>query len=271
MIYTITNCYAGNLQIKFDKKPVQGVIDYLKEQKMRWNWTLGVWFGAGDERAITLKLNALTREDADSKQELAIGGVVGDGYLGGGEWTGANFEASNHYLSYGEINKAVKKAFTQRHPEVPVKVSGQSYSGGQSSTFHMFLTTDQIFAGFDTFKKHYRPFWYEYRDLDEKLISVRDTDATQEIREKAARYQYNILLKAYSHSVGNIEEYLTDYASDLYKHAKKLYNSFIHDESNSNVDYFDRNLYDRYEICNIDNADTASKWHMAPPKASKKK
>jgi len=57
MIYTITNNYAGSLQIKFDKKPVQAVIDYLKEQKMRWNWSLGVWFGAGDERAITSNTN----------------------------------------------------------------------------------------------------------------------------------------------------------------------------------------------------------------------
>ena len=251
----------GSLEITFPGKPSDDVLKCLKERGFRWNFKEKLWYGYDKEREITDALNAITA-GAKEPEAVAVGGVVGAGYLGGGEWTGCNY-SNRRYMSAKEINAIVKAELKRLYPSIKFSARSESYSGGQSSYLTIYLTTEQLFASKevckDEFFSHSFSSWYTIHDGD-RTRDIFGTDMTDEQRQDAFEIFYARMLAAYQEDAHNIERYLSDFAKEVLKTAKALYHSFIHDETNSMVDYFDRNLYDDYYFCNLDNADRRKSW-----------
>lgn len=201
---------------------------------------------------------------------VELGGKVGEGYLGGGEWTGKEFEKADHYLSYGEINKIVKRELTKRFPMYSFKTRGQSYSVGQSSCCYIQMKQEDLFIDRETaIKKLMENLcwngWHGYVDEDGQYHNVWGEEffKSPELIEKCCAYRYDDIVSRYSIDCYNVpEEMLTEKAKEVYTMAKDLYLSFIHDETNSMVDYFDRNLYDDYKFCNLTNIDKKESWEV---------
>jgi hypothetical protein len=249
----------NSLEVTFPEKPESSVIDLLKSLKFRWNHVNKLWYGYAKENELTDKINNLI--GAEKPSEIATGGVVGDGYMGGGEWTGCNH---GKLYGYGEINKAVKAELQKMFPGVGFKTRGDSYSGGQSSHLYIQMTGAELFIGreaaHEVFSRNMHG--HTWLNLDDNGACVWGENATDEQREIAFDVMYTRLISKYQHDVHNVKDYMTETAIAIYSKAKSLYSSFIHDETNSQVDYFDRSLYDDYSVCNLDNIAKRKKWEV---------
>lgn len=247
MTYEIThNEQFGSLEIHFDHKPSEAVLGVLHDNKFRWNFKKTCWYGFAEENEITAQLNGA---ETEGKPELVTGGVLGEGYMGGGEWTGCN---SHKYYGYAEINKLIKKEMQRLFPGVKFAARGKSFSGGQSSTFYICLSAAELFAdeeiAREVFNENiFKSYWLYLPDGS----SVPATMANDEQRENAFTKLWEDLRESRYIDPG-YAEYLTEKAAKMYYKVKELYQSFIHDETNSMVDYFDRSLYDSYEFVNLD-------------------
>ena len=208
---------------------------------------------------MTEAINNLTQ--TVTSDTVATGGVRGDGYLGGGEWTGCNYDG-NKYLSYGEINKLVKKELKRLYPDSTFKTRGQSYSGGQSSILYIQLSGAKLFVDREAARKVFNDQAHHANWLQLKTGDVAASIATAKQIDEAFDVRYTRMMAQYEHGAHNVKDYLTPEARAILDKAKALYSSFIHDERNSQVDYFDRSLYDSYYVCNLDHADKRKKWQV---------
>lgn len=272
MTYTITpNTQYNSLEIYFDEKPDADVREFLKGLRFRWHKMKKCWYGRADEKEVSEGLDkfALAQKQKAAEEAVQTGGKIGDGYLGGGEWTGCNVETKG-YLRYSEINKIVKKEMQRRYKGITFKTRGESYSGGQSSRFYIYLSTEQLFKPkeecISEFLREFRPNgWYVLRDSQGKEITTWGEKLNENEKRTAAEMYYDHLVNSYQMSAHNVMcggNYITPMAEGIYKTAKSLYMSFIHDSSNAMVDYFDRNLYDDYYFCNTDNLDKKESWEV---------
>lgn len=63
-----TNTERGTLEIRFDSKPAQNVLNLLKENKFRWSNKNKLWYGKADQKEISNNIrNAMTAPSSDSK------------------------------------------------------------------------------------------------------------------------------------------------------------------------------------------------------------
>ena len=264
------NPELNGIELYFGDKPGKAVLDMLKQARWRWHNAKKCWYAKQTEAALELAQTIISQEiinSSETAQEagLQTGGETGSGYLGGGEWTGINF---GMYHSYGDINKAVKKEMQRRFPGVKFKTRGKSYSGGQSSHFYIFLCTDELFKRMDERVRIYersahRMGWLTMADGKDVFAQ----DSTHEQRYEWAVLEAGRVEEQYEIDVHRIadrdeENIFSDYASRIMNTAQSLYASFIHDETNSMVDYFDRNLYDSYSFVNVDNAHKRQDWEV---------
>lgn len=243
----------NSLEIYFNHKPSESILKVMHDNKFRWNFKKYCWYGFADEHDMTAQLN---NAEIEGKNEIATGGVVGDGYMGGGEWTGCN---SSRWLSYSEINKIVKKEMQRLFPGIKFATRGKSFSGGQSSTFYICLPSSELFANEEIAREVFnenifKSYWLYLPDGS----SVPASMANDEQRERAFLKLWEDL-HGQRYIDAGYAEYLTEKAAKMYYKAKELYQSFIHDESNSMVDYFDRSLYDSYNFVNLDAE--KKEWH----------
>lgn len=266
-----TNTAFNSREIYFDAKPDAKVIEALKGQKMRWNHVKSCWYGYANENDIIEAINKAICADAAEKapEAIAIGGVTSDGYMGGGEWTGCNA----HKLSdVTDINKAIKAELKRLYPNVIIKTRGKKFSGGQSSDCYVCMHSAELFRDRDIIIQAYKKAQYhydriDYTDTDGKWISVRGYDATAEQRDIAAEQSANKLLSEYVCSLelrykDLYKEILTDRAIEIIDKAKALYDSFVHEDSNSQVDYFSCSLYTDFAAINLDHISQRKEWEV---------
>ena len=269
--YMLNQEFNG-IEIYFDSKPAQAIIDTLKNARWRWHRAKKCWYNKQSDSTLAMAQNLAdgketpkTDENSEAAIGLKTGGKTGSGYLGGGEWTGVNY---GKFHSYGDINKAVKKEMQRLFPGVKFKTRGQSYSGGQSSHFYIFLCTDELFKPMGERVQAFREIarhthWLRMADGTE--IFARD--ATPEQMDEHAAVAAGRVEEHYTideHRIPDREDenIYSAYATRIMNKAQSLYASFIHDNTNSMVDYFDRNLYDSYSFVNVDNAHKRESWEV---------
>ncbi|MCL2220801.1 MAG: hypothetical protein FWC20_00570 [Oscillospiraceae bacterium] len=257
-IYKLNREFNG-IEIYFEAIPKQSIIDVLKASKFRWHYRKKCWYAKQNDNSVSLAKSIVdgdTQLDESPVEEIKTGGTVGDGFMGGGKWTGIN---CGTLKGYGEINKAIKKEMKRLYPDVQFNTRGKSYSGGQSSHFFISLPIDKLFKDREECIKIYKRNYMRYTWLSlSEGSNVRSSDATQEQVQDAAEHNYNTVTSRYMfdanrYSDSNENGYISDYAYEVLKKAIALYSSFIHDETNSMVDYFSRNLYDNYGFINTNN------------------
>jgi len=203
---------------------------------------------------------------------IELGGTVGKGYLGGGEWTGKEFAKRGYYMSYGEINKIVKKELLKKYKNdnVNFKTRGKSFSGGQSSSCYIEMYQEDLFIDRNTaidnlMREFYVRTWHNYKNENGDVVSIWGEKIYDdlEIKRKCCEYRYDYYSNRYCNSVHNVPDcILTEKAKEIFSFAKSLYLTFIHDESNSMVDYFNRNLYDSYYFNNLSLKNLKEPWEV---------
>lgn len=182
-------------------------------------------------------------------EELKIGGKVKEGYMGGYAWTGCNY---NGYMSYGAINKLVKKAFKSRYKDVKVSCTGSSYSGGQSCDGTITTKLNDTIYDYYLFVKNckengYYPMMSSWYYLDDGSCEWGE-GLDDETRYKAT---YNSYVKSLCSCCGERLNRLSDLDKSILKpeviemveYLNALYDSFNDVDVNGMVDYFDVLFY----------------------------
>lgn len=189
---------------------------------------------------------------------MKTGGQTFDGYMGAVGWKGANIDTYG-YLNYKDINKIAISEMRKRYPGVKFSARGRSYSGGQSTTFKIYLKYEDAFLPEEELKKNFEKTMYKReripcRDKNGKVCWVepemlygngdmmqRAHEFNMECLKNEKRYQVN---KYWVDDDTNLRENV----KAIVKDAISIISSFVYDDSNSMCDYFDRNLYDDYEV-----------------------
>ena len=108
--YTL-NRELNGIELYFESKPAQAVIDVLKEARWRWHKAKKCWYNKQSEKALEFAQRVAEGKEEPKEEGLKTGGETGSGYLGGGEWTGVNFGLLH---SYGDINKIGRASCRER-------------------------------------------------------------------------------------------------------------------------------------------------------------
>lgn len=256
MTYTInTNTTFNSLEITFDHKPSEKVLEALKALRFRWHNAKKLWYGfATDTEVISAIQNAEQEENP-----LATGTIYSDGYLGAIKTDGIN---SNKYLYGKDLSEAIRNHLKQAGIK-GVTVSCKSYTGGQHLTLRIKFNRETDIIPYKDFLAQYYVSpsrWYYYDDgskwaasmYGENYYSLNDQEQ-EEMRIKFAEYDYNKILKG-----DNLNEYhLTtekypEFTPEFFKKLSDInaiINSYRYDDSNSQVDYFDTNFY--YDLVTV--------------------
>ena len=246
MTYNITyNSQFNSHEIYFDGKPSEAVRDALKELRFRWHGVKRCWYGFGQsEESLAAVITGTTTDEEPAS-------VVADGYLGGGAVYGSK---SNRYL-YGADLSAAIRADLKKAGIKNTTVKCKTYAGGQNVTATVKLS-DSDYIPFEQFLNRYRVSCSGWIYTGTESIHAdrywsMDADEQEQIRQAAARYEYDEIRAG--RKVYRIDriDYLTPSALDTVKLVDKIISSYRYDCSNSMVDYFDTNFYYDIDIKSI--------------------
>ena len=241
MTYEIrTNTQWGSYEIYFDGKPSEAVRTALKEINFRWHGVKRCWYGFGQsEESLAAVITGTTTEEEPAS-------VVADGYLGGGAVYGSK---SNRYLFGTDLSAAIRADLKKagiKNTTVKVK----SYAGGQSLTATVKIPASD-YIPFELFLDQYMVSCSGWIYTGSESIHAdtywsMDADEQEQIRQAAARYEYDDIRSGKKvYRVDRIN-YLTPAALETVKKIDSIIAAYRYDCSNSMVDYFDTNFY--YDI-----------------------
>ena len=269
MEYTIKDgTKAGAIEIYFSGKPDEETRNQLKAMRFYWNGKKLCWYGfhtAESVKAILENSGKTEKEltEEDFNNEFSV--TASAGYLGAVETTGSK----SGFLYGSELTKAIRKDF-KRWGVKGVTVSVETYAGGQS-IYVTITPNDGDFKSFDEYKKGFlydngsrdycklerafRHNWIYYYTEDggkqgdciywDKFDALEETEKNK-IFDGALEYLYNVDTSGNLHEENN--DALTPQFLARFNKVRKIVDSYNHDNSNSMVDYFDRNFYEFYKL-----------------------
>lgn len=251
MTYNITtNPTFNSLEITFDSKPPEKVIEALKALKFRWNRAKALWYGFATDTDLINAIQA-AEQDADP---LTTGVIYSDGYLGAIKTDGIN---SNKHLYGKDLSDAIRTHLRQAGIK-GVTVSCKSYTGGQSLKLKIKLDPRTDLIPFDQYLTQYyvSPSRWHYYDNGETHCAsmygenyyALDRQEQDAMRKRFAEFDY---YKRICKGERLNEYYLTsdkypEFTADFFKKITaidEIVRSYRYDDSNSMVDYFDTNFY----------------------------
>lgn len=251
MTYTInTNTTFNSLEISFDSKPNEKVLEALKALHFRWHRQKALWYGfASDTEVIKAIQNAEQEENP-----LATGVIYSDGYLGAIKTDGIN---SNKYLYGKDLSAAIREHLKQAGIK-GVTVSCKSYTGGQKLTLKIKFTPSTDLIPFDDFLAQYAVTprnWYYYDNGEKYAASMYgeeywtlDDEKRGEMRRRFAEFDYyakiskGVSLNEYHLTADRYPEYTPEFFKKITQ-INAIVASYRYDDSNGQVDYFDTNFY----------------------------
>lgn len=250
MTYNITtNTQFNSLEISFDSKPSEKVIEALKSLKFRWHRAKALWYGFATDTEL---IKAIQEAEQESNP-LATGVIYSDGYMGAIKTDGVN---SNKHL-YG---KDLSSAIREHIKGVGIKgvtVSCKSYTGGQSLTVKIKINPETDMIPFEDYLAQYTVNfhdWYYYDNGGTYAESMHgdkywalDDQERGEMRRKFAEYDYNkirngVRLNQYYLTADRYPEYTPEFFKKI-SAIDEIVRSYNYDDSNGQVDYFDTNFY----------------------------
>lgn len=255
MSYTISkNQQFNSLEITFDSKPADTIREALKALKFRWHSVKKCWYGYTDEGTARAAI-----EGKENTPEVSADyhTTASDGYMGAIEYTGSKYAGSRLYGK--ELSSAIREAFKECKIG-GVTVSVHSYSGGQDITVKVKALASDIIDR-ETFIKGFSIISHSFvwlknldgSDIHRDYLPWDDSDKMEEIRAYNAAYTYDTAKKEigseYGHDLHNMPDgFFTESFNKKIAAIKKILAAFNHDDSNSQVDYFDRHFYENIRI-----------------------
>lgn len=254
MEYTISrNDAFKSVEVTFEGKPSESVREALKALKFRWHSVKKLWYGYATEAETRAAIEANTAE-GDTAQEYYE--EASEGYLGATELTG-NLYAQGVHLYGADLSKAIREALKANGIK-GVTVSSKTFAGGQEINATMKVSPAECIS-LDEFKKEFELnsiCWVT--DLDGSVkhrdcLPWNDCEAIEQIRQKNAVRVYEQAFENMSWQYG---EDLHNVPGNFFGSAfrakiakvQRILSAFNHDDSNSQVDYFDKHFYDWIKV-----------------------
>ena len=251
MNYTINvNEQYGSKEIYFDSKPAEAVREALKTLKFRWHKVKKCWYGFANENEINAALN---NEPTEIEFEKVEEGTIYEGWQG---------NRCREWATVEELKKLLQIEFKKNG----YKVSIRQKRAGYLTALHFTITLS---------KKDIKPFeiwklenetkiiskdgWLFYTCEDGKIGDIFSDNFynLDPNDEKTKALKENIIKTAYRLSIEHLQnctcglpntDSLTASAAAKLKDIENIVSSFNHDQSNSQIDYFDRDIYDDYSV-----------------------
>lgn len=241
-----TNEQYQSKEIYFNEKPNKEIITAMKEKRMRWNPKKTCWYGFINDEDIQEIFNDKALVIPDSS--FVDGGGYYDGWAGG---------KSRTWHSDKELKQFLLEDFKKAGIKATVKFNKAGYL--TSITVTMKITNEDLktfeeWAQGDFYihpSKHYM-----YKDENGDKISIYGNDYYLLDESEKATLIDNIKLCMYEYEVKRIVEYsyhkkveiFTNEANKRFQLLQDIVSSYNRDCSNSQLDYFDRDIYDSYRF-----------------------
>ena len=252
MTYTINqNKQFNSIEIAFDCKPSEAVRTALKELKFRWHRTKKVWYGYTDAETVTEAINAAESPLIIPESKPVDGHGLYDGWEGGNART-------------WHSDKELKKFLLSDFKKAGIKATIRFERGGYLTSLTVTISMSRaMIKPFDEY--NYEPYlsgWIDYEEEDGTHQCIFGEKFWSLDGEERARLLP--LIKAYAYKLGiqHITEsntyspyekdILTDEGQKILDTVKEIVSSYNRDCSNSQIDYFDRDIYDHYAVKFID-------------------
>ena len=254
-IYTL-NQELNGIEIKFDSKPGEITRNELKKAGFRWHKMKKVWYAKQTPERLTLAENLANREavaDQPAPEALNIPDSIriDDGLYSG--WQGGK---NSEWHSDKELKALLLADFKRAGIAATIRFNKAGYL--TSITVTIKLSAADI-RSYDDWKDGFHVIagrWNYYIDENGKIRDIYGEnyyslpDAEQKkLFENIRRTAYDLEVKHLTES-GNChnsaESVLTDDANKRFETVRAIVASYNRDQSNSMIDYCDRDIYDHY-------------------------
>jgi len=163
----ILNNELNGIEIYFDKKPSNEIIDTLKANGFRWHRMKNCWYNKQSEQALNLAqdiVNGNVKNENKKQDDIQTGFKKEPtfNYTGHG-WEGINYDIK---LDITDIAKLIKKQLKKDFPGAKFSVTVERYSGGQSLTIALMGDIEHPFKDKST---NYAQINHYYIDRDDRL------------------------------------------------------------------------------------------------------
>lgn len=254
MEYTIKRNEAFNsLEITFYGKPSEAVRDALKALKFRWHGVKKLWYGYTDEGTARAAIEGADKvEETEPVYEI----TTREGYMGAIAWDGSN---SGRFLYGAELSQAIRDAI-KRDGIKGVTVAVKTFAGGQEIkvTFKAapsdFVSLDEYITA--TQGKDFSAWgWITDPDTGDTVhvdtMYAWDSEKRARFHRAAAEAEYRKMTEhpnqINDNCIDSYKMFTPRFIAKLHR-IRLITNSFNRDDSNSQVDYFDRAFYEWFYI-----------------------
>lgn len=249
--YKITdNTKFNSKEIFFSGVPAKSTRDNLKKMGFRWHGQKRCWYGFATDQQII----EAVKEVIEIPEPVAVDpGTLYEGWQGGknAEW---------------HSDKELKALIMADLKKAGIRASIRFRNAGYLTSFTLTITIkSEMIKSFESWKEKYRNnlfnrstyCWLPYMDENgkrteihqEKFWSLPEGPEKDELAENIKRTIYNDELRdltGNTHGRADGLDILTDEGNELTNAVHKIVSSYNRDCSNSQVDYFDRDIYDFY-------------------------
>ena len=246
-------------EVYFSSVPSKETREALKALKMRWHSVKKCWYG----RASAEDIRAAIEGNQDEAEPFSVpasvfvdGGGLYDGYEGG------NYRK---WSSRKELKALILEDFKRAGIRATLRFGGNCYYTSLTCTLTVSPSEVKSFEEWNADQKdiYIKPnYWYGYIDGEGKHQNIfgeqfyaLDPNAEETKELKAAIIKYNYFAAVESFKNANITatssraaEVLKPSALKRFELCSDIVNSYNRDCSNSQVDYFDRSIYDHYSV-----------------------
>lgn len=234
----------GSKEIYFNEKPEAKIIKAMKEKKMRWNPKKSCWYGFIEDADIQeiFGENALVIPEA----KFVNGYGLYDGWEGG---------KNRQWRSDKELKQFLLDDFKKAGIKASVRFNRAGYLTSITVTIKISEEDIKTYEEWAQLPFDVSSGWNCYTDengkidniFGEKFYSLPDEER-KVMYENIKNTAYNLRvehLKDTSYSFSDIDV-LREEASRKYNLVKEIVASYNRDCTNSQIDYFDRDIYDHY-------------------------
>jgi hypothetical protein len=257
------------------KKNLENMSGIIWEQAGSWLWISGTTFEHKEElKALGCRWSKKRQKwywkPAKSMElpKTEYTGEVSEGYMGAHRWDGSN---SRKHLYGADLSAALRAEFKKCNIK-GVTVSCKSYTGGQSIYIKITATNADIIPYDEYFAKkmeYINPGQFGYwlrdpetgRDYRTNELQYEPEDVQDRVYRAAVKETYELHIKGcdlrenFFFASKTDEEYGRSYTDIFKPHfieklqlMKRIVDSYNHDDSNGQVDYFDRGFYESYYL-----------------------
>lgn len=231
-------------EIYFNEKPSAEIIKSMKDKKMRWNPKKSCWYGFIEDSDIQEIFGDSALVIPESK--FVDGYGLYDGWQGGKNRTWRGDKELKQFL-LDDFKKAGIKA--------TVRFNRAGYLTSITVTIKITAEDIKSFEEWDSPSFYVNSGWNCYTTEDGKLDHIfgekfysLPEEEQKPMFENIKRTAYELKVKHLtdtSYSFSDIEV-LREEANKKFELVKRIVTSYNRDCSNSQIDYFDRDIYDHY-------------------------